>query len=108
MDERGNLTRGPPFLRGAFSCLRLTKTQKQAEKVADLLIWLQQQLKYVRAHRESTSGAQGLGIRGAALWSGTLAQKGGLDMKLKLKLGRFNLELQLDKAVVLALLMLWC
>ena len=29
-------------------------------------------------------------------------------MKLKLKLGRFNLELQLDKAVVLALLTLWC
>lgn len=29
-------------------------------------------------------------------------------MKLKLKLGRFNLELRLDKAVVLALLMLWC
>lgn len=29
-------------------------------------------------------------------------------MKLKLSFGRFSLELQLHKAVVFALLMLWC
>lgn len=63
-------------------------------------------IKYLWAHRESTGGAQGLVIRGAALWSGTLAQKGGLAMKLKLKFGRFSFELQLCKALVFALLML--
>lgn len=29
-------------------------------------------------------------------------------MKLVLKLRRFSLELQIDKAIVVALLMLWC
>ena len=56
----------------------------------------------------STSGAQVLATQGRRFWSGTLAQKGGLEMKLKFKLGRFSFELQLDKAVVFALLMLWC
>ncbi len=56
----------------------------------------------------STGGAQVLATQGRRFWSGTLAQKGGLDLKLKVKLRRFSFELQLDKALVFAFLMLWC